>query len=104
MPIPKFSKASKSAKSSWRMPAPRSMMATRSPPWSLTNSIDGHADGTQYLGMGDPKPASPDRLLDHPAGTRLGELHQACDNATAFGRHSRDLGRGLAIRRGARRA
>src|SRR5690242_16578336 len=103
MPIPKFSKASKSVKSSWRMPALRSMMAIRSRPCSLTNSIDGYADGTQYLGMVDPKSASLDRLLDHPLGARLDKLHQACDNTAAFGRHSRDLGRRLAIRRGARR-
>lgn len=34
----------------------------------------GHANGFEYLGMVDPKSASFDRLFDHPAGARLGEL------------------------------
>ena len=54
----KSSKASTSAKSSWPTPAPRCMTATRSRPCSPMNSIDGYADGTQYLGMVDPQSAS----------------------------------------------
>ena len=81
------------------------MTATRSRPCSPTNSIArGYADGFEYLGMVDPEPASFDRLLDHPAGAGLGQLHQARGDAAAERRHSRDLGRGLAVRRGARRA
>ena len=54
--------------------------------------------------MVDPEPAAFDRLFDHPAGARLGQLHQARDHTTAECRHPGDLGRRRAIRRGARRA
>ena len=49
-----------------------------------------------------PLPAG--RPLDHPAGARLDELHQAAGHAAAERRHSGDLRRRGAIRRGALRA
>ena len=52
-PTRKSWRASTSAKPSWPTPALRCTTATRSRPCSPTNSIDGHADGTQYLGMVD---------------------------------------------------
>src|ERR1700751_6419580 len=93
-PTPKLPMASKSAKSSWPMPAVRCMMATRSRPYSPMNSPDRYADGNQYLGMVDPQPASVGRLFDHPSGSRLAELHQARGDPPTLGRHPRDLGCG----------
>ncbi len=80
--------------SSWPMPAHRCMTATRSRPCSPMTSIDrGCVNGFEYLGMVDPPSAAVHRLLDHPPGARLGQLHQAGDHAAAERRHSGDLGR-----------
>ena len=70
----------------------------------MNSSARGHANGFEYLGMVDPEPAAFDRLFDHPAGAGLGELHQARGDPAAERRHPGDLGRRLAIRRGARRS
>ncbi len=61
------------------------------------------ADGAEYLGMVDPQSASIRRIFDHPFGARLGQLYQARGDAAAERRYPRDLGCGLAIRRGAGR-
>src|ERR1700753_1612705 len=103
-PAPKYWKALTSAKSSWPMPAVRCTTATRSRPCSPKTSIErGYADGAQYLGMVDPESASSHRLLDHPAGARLGEFRQARRDAAAQRRYSGDLRCGIAIWRRAGR-
>src|ERR1700730_890836 len=76
------------------------MTATRSRPRSPRTSIARrrYADGTQYLGMVDPKSAAFDRVFDHPVGARLGQLYKTRGDAAAVGRYPRHLGRGTAVR------
>src|SRR3982074_2197843 len=93
-------RASTWAKSSWQTLVPRCMTATRSRPCSPRTSIErGYADGSEYLGMVDPKPASLNLIFDHPVGAGLGQFYQAGGDAPAQRRHPGDLGRGIAIRR-----
>src|SRR5689334_14109672 len=97
----KSSRVSMLAKSSWPMPVPRSMTATKSRPCSPMNLIEReHADGNEYLGMVDPASASRSRVLDHPPRTRVAEFYPACGDAFAECRHPGDFGRGIAVRSG----